>query len=119
MRPIPDQDHIDWEARAREVRVGMRRADVERLLPAYWRPPEDGEDSRRFMLITMGTGGGQGVRYHVSENVEASVSYDYTGVPRDANGTATNHSSPENRVTAPVQIVRSKLLFDATPLLSQ
>ncbi len=97
----------------------MRRADVERLLPSYWRLPEDGEDSRRFMVVTMGTGGGQGVRYHVSENVEASVSYDYTGVPRDAKGTATDYTSPENKVTAPVQIVRSKMVFGATPLLSQ
>ena len=105
--PTPDTNKIYWEQRAKEVKIGMRRAEVERLLPSYSRPTVPGEDFRRFSTLTGGTGGGQGVRYHVSEDVEVIVSYDYTGVPRgDATGTAIDCSSPENRVTAPVQIER-------------
>jgi hypothetical protein len=106
--PTPHPSQIDWEGRAREVHIGMRRSEVERLLPSYWRPPVAGEDFRRFATTTTITGGGQGVRYHVGEDVVATVHYDYTGVPRDNSGTATSYSSPDNQVTAPVQIERIK-----------
>lgn len=66
------------------------------------------EDVARFSTMTTGTGGGQSVRYHVSEDVVVTVSYDYTGVPRDASGTALGYSSPDNAVTAPVRIEQAR-----------
>jgi len=119
IRLIPNQDHIDWEARAWQVRIGMRREEVERMLPSYWRLLENDESYRNFSVTTMSIGRSQVVRYHVSENVEAIVYYDSTGVSRDAHGTATSRTSPDNQVTAPVQIVRSKMFFYAAPLLGQ
>ena len=102
--PTPNPNLIDWEGRAKQIQIGTRRAEVERLLPEYWRPPITVEDRRRFGTVTVGVGGGQSVSYRVSETVTVIVSYDYTGVPRDALGTATGYSSPENRVVAPVRI---------------
>jgi hypothetical protein len=61
----------------------------------------------------MGWGGGQAVRYHVAEEVLATVYYDYTGIARDSSGTATgadHYSSPDNQVTAPVLIERTRVL---------
>ena len=104
--PTPDPNRINWEQRAKQIHIGMRRAEVERLLPPYSRPTAAGEDFRRFSTNTTINGGGQGVSYHVSDDIVVIVSYDYSGVPRDASGTTTDYSRPDNLVTAPVRIER-------------
>jgi hypothetical protein len=74
-----------------KISVGMKRSDVERILPSY----SGG--------IGIGSGGSQTEIYFVDETWQVSVGYDYTGVPRDENGKALSSMSPDNRVlTAPV-----------------
>ena len=49
-------------------------------------------------------GSGKGLTYYVSPGYMITVFYDYTGVPRDATGRATDTDSPDSRVMAPVKL---------------
>lgn len=77
-----------WTARVAQVHVGMRRAEVERILP----PVVAG-----YRGTTI-TGGAQGVHYYVAPGYSITIFYDYTGVQRDSKGLALFYESPENRV---------------------
>lgn len=77
-----------WRDRAAQVTVGMTRTEVETLLPLYPSSP----------ITTVKSGGSQSTTYWVDENWNVSVAYDYTGIPRDAKGTALDITSPQNRV---------------------
>ena len=57
--PTPDPNRINWEQRAKQIHIGMRRTEVERLLPPYSRPTAAGEDFRRFATDITRTGGGK------------------------------------------------------------
>jgi len=82
-----------WSGQVAKVRIGMPRAEVEKLLPPHPKSP----------VTAGGTGGSQSVAYWVDEDWCVSIAYDYTGVPRDDKGMALSLQSPQNRVlTAPV-----------------
>ena len=95
-----------WEARVKQVRVGMTRGEVERLLPPY--SPGKGETWNYIYTgrTTIGTGGAQGNTYYVAPGWHVSACYDYAGIPRDANGTALPESTrhADNRLRGPVKI---------------
>ncbi len=87
-----------WEMLARLVKPGMRRADVEKILPPF--------NDRKFMcyVITNGSGGAQCVFYWVDPDWRVSIFYDRTGVQRDAAGNSLSDSSPDNRVLDEVKV---------------
>lgn len=95
-----------WEARVKQVRVGMTRGEVERLLPPY--SPSKGETWNSIYTgrTTIGTGGAQGNAYYVAPGWHVSACYDYAGIPRDAHGTALPGSTvhPTNRLLSPVTL---------------
>ncbi len=97
-RAQPVQDLKYWAERAQQIHVGMRREDVERILPPYV-PPEGG-----YTAKTGFTSSSQGVTYTVAPGYTVIVFYDYTGIPRDADDQASQHYSPDNRVLEPVKI---------------
>lgn len=76
----------------------MRREEVERLLPPYSDLVTKNEPRPHGYIMTTISGGAQGVAYQVAPGIQVLVFYDYTGVPRDANGQAMRHDSPDNRV---------------------
>ncbi len=116
---------IDWRARAAMVKVGMTRAEVEKILPMFPQP----DSKYPFPLCrayTESYGGGViFTSYLVSEDWEVTICYDYSG-PADAKslfhpeskvtvaGDAEwppRHSSvfhPESKVTAAVKIRKVK-----------
>lgn len=93
-----ENERAFWEARFNQVRIGMRRAEVERLLPLYVAPPNEAETSPYNIYSVNMAGGGQSILYYVSPGWQVTIFHDYTGVPRDAAGNATDPKSPENRV---------------------
>jgi len=92
-----DADH--WQNRIDQVSVGMTRSKVETLLPPCTRSP----------LTTAKQGGSQFVRYWVSEDLRVSITYDYTGIPRDAKGKALATTSPHNKVLVLPVLRHSKM----------
>ena len=95
-----------WEQRIQKVHVGMRRAEVEKLLPQYVAPITK---STVFLPygdgMTLIHGSSQVVSYYVSPGWRVWVPYDYTGVPRDAAGRVTDVlTSPDNRVIGAVTL---------------
>ena len=88
-----------WQSKASQIAVGMTRAEVEKLLPRHPRSP----------MTTVVTGGSQSVRYWVDENWSVNIAYDYTGVPRDARGTALDVTSPHNKVLTVAALKQSKM----------
>jgi len=92
-----------WTARAQQIDVGMTRADVERILPHY--VPKRSKDFHYSLGGGPFTGSQQTMAYYVAAGYLVIVSYDYTGAPRDAVGNATSHTSPDNRVIAPITVV--------------
>jgi hypothetical protein len=60
-------------------------------------------------MTMVGTGGSQSVRYWVDENWSVNIAYDYTGVPRDARGTALDVTSPHNKVLTVAALKQSKM----------
>src|SRR5215216_3376299 len=85
--PVPDKEALAfWADRVNQVRVGMRREEVERLLPLPLTGYTEG---------TTFTGSAQGVQYFVAPGFKITIFYDYTG--------GTHGKSPENIVVqAPV-----------------
>ena len=94
----PVQDFKFWQERVAQVHVGMRREEVERILPPY-DPPEGGSTVRSGF-----TSEEQGISYAVAPPYTVFVSYDYTGVPRDAQGKILERYSPDNRLLRPVKL---------------
>jgi hypothetical protein len=108
-RPNADGPHFQrrfWEGRIANVKLGMTRAEVEKLLPPYQSPPFPHPDALYGGQTTLGTGGCQVNSYYVSPGWEVSVCYDYAGIPRDDQGRAKGHETrfPENRVNGPVRL---------------
>jgi len=93
----PVQDLKFWEERAAQVQVGMRREEVERILPHYVPP---GGGAGEFALIS---GGAQGVTYNISPDYKVILFYDFTGIPRNATG--QQFRSQDNRLLAPVKLM--------------
>ncbi|HYC71425.1 MAG TPA: hypothetical protein VEB66_09480 [Opitutaceae bacterium] len=80
-----------WTERVNQVRVGMRREEVERILPRA---------RTEYTESTTLSGGAQGVQYYVAPGIKVTIFYDYTGTPR---GSLSAVRSPDNRVIqAPV-----------------
>ena len=94
-----------WTERVNQITVGMRRAEVERILPPYVAPKSNPELARYGYWIE-GTisGGAKGIQYYVSPGYKVTVFYDYTGIPRDATGRALSTDSPDSRVIQPVEL---------------
>lgn len=122
IEPDPSE-RAKWEAQIKQVHVGMRRAEVERLLPPYRAPNSDGTEFALlpYSGLTAGIqGGSQSIQYYVSTGWLVGIAYDYTGIPRDAAGTATKYESPDNRVLAPAtltyRIEIQRLAFDKKTL---
>jgi len=94
----PVQDLKFWTDRVAHVHAGMRREDVERILPPYI--PSGGGYGATSTI----SGGAQGVTYDIAPGYTVIVFYDYTGVPRDVTGKALQYQSPDNRLLAPVKL---------------
>lgn len=94
---------IDWPARAATVKVGMRRTEVEKILPKM-RPPRGSRVSRCFVTVTDSW---NAAVYWVAEDWRVTVKYDYSGAVKPVTASTMQDSvGPENRVTAPVRILR-------------
>ena len=78
-----------WLALGELVQPGMRRAQVERILPMYNGSP----------AVTMTQGAGQVAYYLLDPQWTVRIPYDYSGSPRDAAGQMLAHDSPANRTT--------------------
>ena len=120
---------IDWPARAATVKVGMTRAEVDKILPR-WIPPRSHEKTRseqpddKHILIlddqdvrspqtgvVLGTGAGfsRSQSYFVAEDWRVEVCYDFScgGEPVWTNeGVKINKDwfHPQNRLLRPVKI---------------
>ncbi len=97
---------IDWPARAATVKVGMTRAEVEKILPKL-KPPQGSNLSDSSVTATATW---NAAVYWVSKDWRVTVKYDYSGVPKPV--TASNWQEgvgAENKVIAPVKILRIPL----------
>lgn len=90
-QPVPELKF--WMERVAQIHAGMRREEVERILPPQV-PPQGGGF----------TDTSQGITYTVAPGYTVYVQYDYTGVPRDANGKTLGYYSPDNILLAPVKL---------------
>lgn len=79
-----------WAERVSRIQIGMRRQEVESILQV--------PQATSYQSSTTKTGSAQGVVYFVAPGYTVTVFYDYSGVPRDANGNALSTNSPDNRV---------------------
>jgi hypothetical protein len=77
-----------WQDRAAKVTAGMSRAEVEKLLPPHTYSPK----------TTLRSGSAQCNKYWLDEDWSVSILYDYTGIPRDADGNAMATRSPHNKI---------------------
>jgi hypothetical protein len=113
----PANERTVWKERCEKVKVGMTRAEAEKILPPY-QPVSAGKELLILPYtarVVTGTGSRQAIRYYVSPGWCVVVTYDYTGVARDASGTATEYASPENKVLGPVEL-QYRLEPEAKPL---
>ena len=94
-----DQSTATWQSKINQVRVGMTRSEVERLLPQHPSSP----------LTRTVTGSTQGETYWVDPLWKVAVVYDYTGIPRDSSGKALSHESPGNKVLAIPTLTREDM----------
>lgn len=104
-------DESIWTARAAQIQVGMRRAEVEKILQ---QPPEIG-----FGPMTIFTGGMQAVNYRVSSDWIIVVAYDYTGLQRGPQGEVLKIDSPDNRVVSPPEMHRATGKLPDLPVVVQ
>jgi hypothetical protein len=120
--PGPEPDHLEranWEARVQRVQQGMRRAEVERLLPPYMAIAGEGllPYSGQSALLT---GGSQTISYYVSPGWRVSIPYDYTGITSGKAEGPDRYNSPDNRVIGPATLSYlleiHRLTFDAKNL---
>ena len=105
---------IDWPARAATVKVGMTRAEVEKILPKLKTTPGS---KKPYEAVTI-TASWNRASYMVAEGWRVVVTYDYSGAAMpaaalmaDATGEKTLAGRQEcicenNRVTAPVKVGR-------------
>ena len=71
-----------WMEKINQVRVGMSRAEVERLLPPHADSPWN----------TIKQGGSQLTTYWLTPSWRINIAYDYTGVRRDGSASGYHHS---------------------------
>jgi len=94
-----DGRRSEWQTRIEQIHVGMKRGDVERILPpCCWSPHH-----------SIFSGGAQGVTYWVDPHWKVSILYDYTGIPRDSSGQALSHESAENKVLTVPTLLRQDM----------
>jgi len=87
--PVRNADY--WRSKVAQVALGMKRSDVERLLPS------------KIGGYTIESGSCQSELYFLDNGWQISICYDHASVRRDEKGTALESSSPDNRVlTVPV-----------------
>jgi hypothetical protein len=100
--PKKGGERAKWERQMRKVSLGMRREQVEQLLPPY----NPAQTKTIFGIVpyssrvVLSTGGSQTILYYVSEGWRVSISYDYTGTEATATNVRPNYSNPDNRVVA-------------------
>jgi hypothetical protein len=97
---------IDWPARAATVKVGMSRAEVEKILPRWGSP-----DLSATVLVVNGSGITRYETYFVALYWRVRVDYDFTGskepvisVGRLQIGEAAQLVNSQNRLRAPVKV---------------
>jgi hypothetical protein len=102
--PVPQSEY--WKARSKQVRVGMTRREVERLLPPYSLNPDELWNEIYAGGGTFGSGGSQVNLYYVAPGWQVTACYDYTGIPRDAAGTALpgRLEHADNRLLTPIKL---------------
>ena len=81
-----------WMERVASIAVGMRRGEIERILPPISDPSAGFNDTS------------QGITYTVAPGYTVLVHYDYAGSPRDAQGKLLDRYSPDNRLIAPLRL---------------
>jgi len=90
-QPKPDDSDL-WVEKIKCVKIGMRRADVEKILPPYL-----AVNRIRDRVITPAN---QCLLYDLDDKWKVYITYDLTGSPRDRIGRFLGLDSPENRVTS-------------------
>lgn len=101
----PPQQRALWERAIQKVHAGMRRAEVEKLLPPYVAPAAKAPGILPYSSTVINAqGGSQTVAYFVSPGWRVSVPYDYTGIPQDAKG-VSDYRGPDNRVVGDVTLL--------------
>jgi len=97
---------IDWPARAATVKVGMTRAEVEKILPKMKKTP----GSKNPYETTTTTASWNRASYMVADGWRVIVTYDYSGAAKPAPPSTSQNwqdwINGENRVTAPVKVGR-------------
>ena len=81
------QDEYHWRQRVALVRIGMRRDDVEKLLPPYSQPEFRVANSSGYLCV-----------YRVDERWSVAMWYDNTGARSDANGKIVSSSMGANKL---------------------
>jgi hypothetical protein len=76
---LNDPKRIEWQRRAKLVQIGMRRTEVERLLPPYEFPENGPHPSTGMFMDNVVPGKRQYEWYYVSPEFIVSLYYDYTG----------------------------------------
>jgi len=95
---------IDWPARAATVRVGMTRAEVEKILPEWKPPPSVSLFGRTWTGHTTGGGWWRHETYFVAESWRVTVCFDYActdTTKESANGKRTKRWTIDQRVGIP------------------
>jgi hypothetical protein len=94
--------------RVKNIILGMRREDVERMLAAYDVPAHHRGfvPYSRALPTTPGDGTGQSTVYGIAPSWEIILSYDFTSDATSATGTTKGTTSPHNRVNRPAILER-------------
>ncbi|MCX6900558.1 MAG: hypothetical protein NT105_17905 [Verrucomicrobia bacterium] len=107
-------EKIDWPARAATVKVGMTRAEVEKILPKLQHPRGS---TVSYGSITM-TDSWNAAVYWVSQDWRVTVKYDYSGAVKPVTATTMQACvGPANRVIEPVKTLRIPLPPEDDPTL--
>lgn len=109
---VASSDESIWAGRAAQIKVGMRREEVEQIL-------RQSQETIGFGPMTVLTGGMQAVNYRVSPNWVIVVAYDYTGVRPEPVGEVLQTASPDNRVLLPPAMHRATGKIPNLPVVAQ
>jgi len=87
-----------WKERAEQIEPGMKRAEVETLLP----PAQGGPIKRSVQADS------QILTYWLDNEWKVAIEYDFSGLPEDQDR-RTEFDSPENQVLTPPVLERQYL----------
>ncbi len=94
-----DRSEEALRLRLNQVKIGMTRAQVNKIIPKY-------KGSPKSVIIN---GSAQFETYWIDQRWKVSIWFDYTGVTRDKSGKALEHENLRNKLLSKPQLIREDM----------